>query len=61
MSGIDEGKGILELQSEKLFDFLIDNAEDTSPGKKVMFKLIIQNIIDLETEIQSSIQELMKE
>jgi len=60
LSDIEERKEILELQSEKLLDFMINNAEETSQGKKQIFRMIIKNIIELEEELQSDIQELNK-
>ena len=60
LSDIEQGKEILELQSEKIFDFLINNAEETSQGKKEIFRMIIKNIIALEEQLQLNIQELNK-
>jgi len=60
LSDIEEGKEILELQNEKLFDFMINNAEETSQGKKEIFRMIIKNIIAMEEKLQSNIQELNK-
>ena len=39
---------------------MINNAEETSQGKKQLFLMIIKNIIDLEERILSDIQELIK-
>jgi len=61
LSEIEEMKKILELQSEKIYDFLINNGEETSQGKKEIFRMIIMNIISLEEKLQSDIQELNKE
>jgi len=58
LSDIDEAKDILELQSEKLFDFLINNSEATSKGKKELFRMIVGNIMAIEKRLQSNIQEL---
>ena len=60
LSNIDEIKEVLELQSEKLFDFLLNNAEETSRGKKEIFRMLVQTIIELEEKLQSDIQELNK-
>ncbi len=60
LSDLDEGKEELDIKNEKIFDFLLDNANETNKGKKEVFQLLIQDIIWTEERLQKEVEELIK-
>ena len=60
LSDIDESKKELYLKNEKVFDFVIDNANAMDSGKKELFELMIQDIIWTEERLQKQIDEFIE-
>ena len=56
LSYIDEEKEGLKVRAEKIYDFMITNANETSPEKKEIFKILIQDMIWAEEGVQPHIE-----
>lgn len=60
LSEIDESKERIELKTEKLVDFLIDNLKSTNREKKEVFMLLSQDILSTTKHSQLEIEEFLK-
>lgn len=60
MTNIEESKDLLLLQTENISNYLYRNAEETGRYKKLVFKImlmdILRNTIEIEKEIQNVIE-----
>ena len=61
LTDIDEGKESLNLKNEKILDFMYNNLKETSQDKKEVLKLLITDIKWTEENLQSKIEDLIKE